>query len=178
MKKVNIRNLFKIFVITSLSLFTFTSCGYKPTSTYAKKQIDGKIFVNVLIDLEEPEITVLLKDSINETFLKKLDANFVYNQNEADIIFNLKVSSISIKEISYDEDGYNDLYRATVNLNLSFYDKKINKRKSFSLSGDNSFSINDGASITDVERFDAIENALDNALDELLSKLAVSFFKK
>lgn len=178
MKKVNIRNLFKIFLLLGISLFTLTSCGYKPSSYYAKKQMDGKVFVNLIIDLEEPKTAVLLKDTVNQLLLQKLDSKLVYDKKDADIIMDLKIASINMQELQYDEDGYNKLYRSIVNISIDYVKKATKEKNSINVTGEHNFSIDDGTTITDTKRFEAIENASEDALEDVLSKLAIISFKK
>ena len=80
--------------------------------------------------------------------------------------------------LQYDADGYNNLYRATVNINVK-YNKKIEKTsRNFTVSGENDFSLGSSTTITDTKRYEAIKSASDDALDEVLSKIAIQSFKK
>ncbi len=157
-------------------IFTITACGYKPSSHYAKEQLNGKIFVNLLIDLEDPRNAVLIKDAMNELIVHRLDSEIVYDRKLADTIMNVKLNSVRMVVLQDDEQGYNKLYKAVVNI-LVDYDNKSGKR-SFNVSGDYDFSIDNGTTITDTKRFEAIKNAASEALEEIISKLAVSSFKK
>jgi hypothetical protein len=80
--------------------------------------------------------------------------------------------------LQYDELGYNKLYRAVVNINFSYYTKGENKKKSFVVSGDHDFSVDNGVTINSTQRYQAISKASDKALEEVLSKIAVASFKK
>ncbi len=50
--------------------------------------------------------------------------------------------------------------------------------KSFNVTGDYDFSIDDGTTITDTKRFEAIRNAASEALEEVISKIAVNSLQK
>ena len=168
----------KQIVFSLCILFFITACGYKPSSTYAKTQLSGKIFVNLIIDLEDPRNAVLIKDAMNELIVHRLDSKIVDKRELADTIVDLKLNSVSMQELQYDELGYNKLYKAVVSISVNYMNKKTNKKEAFSLSGDYDFSIDNNTTITDTKRFEAIRNAASKALEELISKLAVVSFKK
>ena len=157
-------------------IITITACGYKPSSYYAKKQLHGKVFVNLIIDLKDPRNAVLIKDAMNEILVHRLDSEIVYDRALADTIMDLKLNSVSMTVLQDDEDGYNKLYQAVVNIYVK-YSNKI-ETKTFNVSGDYDFSIDDGSSITDTKRFEAIKSAASEALEEVISKIAVNSFKK
>jgi hypothetical protein len=168
--------LFVLFTFTIL--FSFFGCGYKPSSYYAKEEITGNVFVKVSIDLEDPQNSVIIKDSINKMLIQKLDVQLVDKESLADTVMYVKVNSVRMQALQYDKSGYNKLYRAVVTLNISYLKKSENKRESFSVGGDYDFSIDNGTSINDTQRYQAIVQAADKALEEVLSKIAVLSFKK
>lgn len=157
-------------------IFTITACGYKPSSTYSKEQLNGKIFVNLLIDLKDPRNAVLIKDAMNELIVHSLDSEIVYDRSLADTIINIKLNSVRMVVLQYDEDGYTKLYKAVVSIFVDYRNKT--GKKSFTVSGDYDFSIDTGTTITDTKRFEAIKSAASEALEEIISKLAVNSFKK
>jgi uncharacterized lipoprotein YehR (DUF1307 family) len=168
-----------LFVLFTFTIsFSFLGCGYKPATYYAKEEINGNVFVKVSIDLEDPQNSVIIKDSINKMLIQKLDVQLVDKESLADTVMYVKVNSVSLQALQYDASGYNKLYRAVVTLNISYLKKSENKRKSFSVSGEYDFSIDNGTSINDTQRYQAIVQAADKALEEVLSKIAVLSFKK
>ncbi|MBU3014201.1 hypothetical protein KO488_05480 [Poseidonibacter lekithochrous] len=174
----NIKKVLLVLFTLSFCFFTFSGCGYKPTTYYAKKELSGKVFVKLFIDLKDPQNSVLIKDAINQLLAHKLDSKLVYEEALADTIMNIKINSVSMTELQYDADGYNNLYRATVIINVK-YDKKAEKiSRNFTVSGENDFSLGSSTTITDTKRFEAIKSASDEALDEVLSRIAIQSFKK
>ena len=168
-----------LFVLLFSLVFLFVGCGYKPTSYYAKKELSGKIFVRLFVDLKDPSNAVLVKDAMNQLITLKLDSKLVHKESLADIIMSVKINSVSMNVIQYDEDGYNQVYKATVNILVSYYKKETKVKKTFTVSGEYNFSIDDDDdSITDTKRYEAIKEASDDALDEVISKIAISSFKK
>ena len=174
-------NIFKkvLFVLFLFILpFSFFGCSYKPSSQYAKEEIQGNVFVKVSIDLEDPQNSVLIKDSVYKMLIQKLDVNLVEKESLADTIMNVNVNSVGMSALQYDELGYNKLYRAVVSINFSYYTKGDNKKRSFVVSADHDFSVDNGVTINSTQRYQAISKASDKALEEVLSKIAVASFKK
>ena len=174
-------NIFKkvLFVLfTFIISFSFFGCSYKPSSQYAKEEIQGNVFVKVTIDLEDPQNSVLIKDSINKLLIQKLDVDIVSSESLADTIMYIDVNRVSMQELQYDDLGYNKLYRALVSINVSYFKKGEKKKKSFIVDGEHNFSVDNGTTINSNQRYDAIKKASDKALEEVLSKIAVGSFKK
>lgn len=178
MKSMNIfrKVLFVLFTFTTFSL-VFNGCGYKPSTTYAKQELSGKVFVKLFVDLKDPRNAVLVKDALTQVLLQKLDSKLVYDEAQADTVIKLKIGSVNMQELQYDREGYNKLYRALVSVDIQ-YKKADGKVKTVKLDGEHNFSIDDGTTISDTKRFEAIRNAADDALDEFLSKVAVQSFGK
>ncbi len=168
--------LFVLF--TFIISFSFFGCSYKPSSQYAKEEIQGNVFVKVTIDLEDPQNSVLIKDSINKLLIQKLDVDIVSSESLADTIMYIDVNRVSMQELQYDDLGYNKLYRALVSINVSYSKKGEKKKKSFIVDGEHNFSVDNGTTINSNQRYDAIKKASDKALEEVLSKIAVGSFKK
>lgn len=175
-------NIFKkvLFVLFSfnLSIFLFTGCGYKPTTYYAKQELSGKVFVDLYVDLEDPKNAVLIKDAMNQLLVQKIGSKLVYDRSLADSLMYVKINSVSFRTLQYDKDGYNKLYKATVSI-LVKYTNSAKKQKTFTVSGENNFSVDSAIKLTEINdtlRFDAIKKASDDALDEVLSKIAISSF--
>lgn len=179
MKSMNVfrRVLFVLFTF-AFAGFVLNGCGYKPSSYYAKKELAGKVFVKLFIDLKDPRNAVLVKDTVDKLLIQKLDSKLVYDESLADTIMNLKIDSVDMNVLQYDKDGYNKVYRAVVKIKVDYLKKLTNKRNSFTVDGEHNFSVDDGTTISDTKRFEAIRNASDDALDEILSKIAVQSFKK
>ena len=167
--------LFVLFIFTIS--FSFFGCNYKPSTQYAKEEISGNVFVRVSINLEDPKNSVLVKDAIIKLLIQKLDSKLVSEQSKADVIMNIAISSVSLQTLQYDSSGYNKLYKAVVVLGVNYTRKDNGVKKSFTVDGEYDFSVDNGATITETKRFDAISNASNKALDEVLSKIAVSSFR-
>ena len=174
-------NIFKkvLFVLFTFTVsFSILGCGYKPSSYYAKEELSGNVFVNVLVDLEDPKNSVLVKDSIHQILIQKLGSQLVATESIADVVMNLSVNSVKMEVLQYDTSGYNKLYKAVIHIKIAYFKKSENKRKSFDLEGEYDFSIDNGTTISDSQRFEAIKFASDKALEEFISNVAVLSYKK
>ncbi|MBD3830102.1 MAG: hypothetical protein IE890_06405, partial [Arcobacter sp.] len=72
------------FVFTISIAFFINACGYKPSTYYAKKEMEGNVFVKLDVSLEDPRNSVLVKDAVNKILLQKLDSKIVNDRNRAD----------------------------------------------------------------------------------------------
>jgi len=162
-------------VLLVLFIISFVSCGYKPTSYYAKKEVGKNVFVDLSVNVEDPKNSVLIKDAMNKLLITRLGSKLVKKRSLANTIMFVKLNSVSMNEIQYDEDGYTSLYRAVANINVKVYrDKKL---KNFNVSGNYEFSIDSDATISEAKRFEAIQAASNKALEQVLSKLAILSFE-
>ena len=56
-----------LFVVFTFAIsFSLVSCGYKPSSYYAKKEMEGNVFVRTMISLTDPKNSVIVKDEMNK----------------------------------------------------------------------------------------------------------------
>lgn len=168
---------FKHLLLSFFMILFFTSCGYKPSSYYVKKEIGEKVFVNLLIDLKDPRNAVLIKDAMNEILVHRLGSKLVYDRDLADTVMDIKLSSVKLQVLQNDESGYNKLYKAVVTIAVDYKNKFKNNKESFKVQGDYDFSIDSGTTITDTRRFEAIKNAASEALEDVISTIAVKSFK-
>ena len=170
----SLHSFLKIFFFAFILLFT--ACGYKPSINYAKNEIQGNVFVDFSIDLQDPRNSVLIKDAMNEILIHNFGTKLVFDKKEAQTILNIRMKSISMEELQYDEYGFNKLYKAKVVISVMYKNQK--KIRSFDVRGDYDFAIDTNSTITDTKRFEAIKNASSKALLEMISKIAVESFKK
>lgn len=170
----SIINLKKVLLI--LFVLALSSCSYKPSSHYAKKQIKERVYVDLYVNIEDPKNSVLIKDAMNKLLITRLGSSLVKRKINAQTIMYVKLNSVSMTELQYDKEGFTKLYRAVANINVKVIN--LNNVKSFNVSGNYDFSIDDASSINETKRFDAIKNAANKALEQVLSKLAILSFGK
>lgn len=154
-----------------------TACGYRPSAYYAKKEMDGNVFVKLNVRLEDPKNSVLVKDAMNKILIQRLESRIVSDEKLADVKMDLSISSISFSVLQYDNAGYNKLYKAVVVVKVDYTRVDNEVKKSFTVEGEHDFSVDDGTTITESKRYDAIINASNKAVDEILSRIAVASFR-
>lgn len=167
-----------LLTIFSVSLaFLFVACGYKPSTYYAKKEMEGNVYVKLDVSLVDPRNSVLVKDAVTKILIQKLDSNLVDKEKDADVVMNLGISSVNLSALQYDAKGYNKLYKAEVFIKVDYYRKENGIKKSFTVDGEYDFAVDIGGTITDANRYDAITKASDQAVSEIVSRIAVASFK-
>ncbi|MCG3715670.1 LPS assembly lipoprotein LptE [Aliarcobacter butzleri] len=167
-----------LLTIFSVSLaFLFVACGYKPSTYYAKKEMEGNVYVKLDVSLVDPRNSVLVKDAVTKILIQKLDSNLVDKEKDADVVMNLGISSVNLSALQYDAKGYNKLYKAQVFIRVDYYRKENGIKKSFTVDGEYDFAVDIGGTITDANRYDAITKASDQAVSEIVSRIAVQSFK-
>ncbi|ABV66678.1 LPS assembly lipoprotein LptE [Aliarcobacter butzleri] len=167
-----------LLTIFSVSLaFLFVACGYKPSTYYAKKEMEGNVYVKLDVSLVDPRNSVLVKDAVTKILIQKLDSNLVDKEKDADVVMNLGISSVNLSALQYDAKGYNKLYKAQVFIRVDYYRKENGIKKSFTVDGEYDFAVDIGGTITDANRYDAITKASDQAVSEVVSRIAVQSFK-
>ena len=167
-----------LLTIFSVSLaFLFVACGYKPSTYYAKKEMEGNVYVKLDVSLVDPRNSVLVKDAVTKILIQKLDSNLVDKEKDADVVMNFGISSVNLSALQYDAKGYNKLYKAEVFIKVDYYRKENGIKKSFTVDGEYDFAVDIGGTITDANRYDAITKASDQAVSEVVSRIAVQSFK-
>ena len=74
-----------LFVIFTFAIcFSLVSCGYKPSSYYAKKEMEGNVFVRTLVSLSDPKNSVIVKDEMNKLLIQKLAPQLAPDLNDSD----------------------------------------------------------------------------------------------
>ena len=165
------------FVFTISLAFFINACGYKPSTYYAKKEMEGNVYVKLDVSLVDPRNSVLVKDAVTKILIQKLDSNLVDKEKDADVVMNLGISSVNLSALQYDAKGYNKLYKAEVFIKVDYYRKENGIKKSFTVDGEYDFAVDIGGTITDANRYDAITKASDQAVSEVVSRIAVQSFK-
>lgn len=165
--------------LSAILIFLFLGCGYRPVSTMTQNLIGDSVFVEVIISRVDPQNTVIMKDSIREAAIKRLNKDLSDKQN-ADTIITANIGSLSFTGLSSDIYGYTTAYKVNlvVDYKVIFKDKSV---RNISTVGDYDFSVSNliqgtkytDSVISDTDRYNAIKNAAEQSFDEFISKLAV-----
>jgi len=157
----------KVFAAFLLLLFT-AGCGYLPASKQARKVVGDKIFVEVIVSLQDPENAVLIKDAARKAVVTRFHSSLV-PQAQAKTTLWIELTGISFTPLQYDTNGYVIVYRANINTNVTR--RKNAEKKSYNTRGSYDFAIEPNAVITDNQRFEAIRRASLKAIDAFIAQV-------
>ena len=144
----------KTLLSLSFALVILGGCGYKPSAKFARDIVGEKVSTNVIISLEDPQNTVLIKDAVDKAVIEVFQASLV-DRTVSDSHLVIKLISPAYSPIVYDENGFVTGYRMSVTLNIIRHAK--DESKSYNTKGYYDFSVAPNAIVTDQERFEAIE---------------------
>ena len=160
------KNLLLLFLI-----FFMLGCGYKPASKITKEVLGEDIFLRVIVSVEDPQNSVLIKDALTDALITRLGKRIV-PEPFAQTKLIVSIGSVSFLPITFNRDGDVASYKATVILNIRTIFKD-GKSTSTNTSGTYDFPIGNDSVISDSQRFDAIRSASYEALDEYIAVISV-----
>ena len=167
---MKLKNLFISLFIIYYSLFILSGCGYKPSTVFSKKVLGDRIYVDLDINVEEPENSVFIKDAINEAIYDRFRSK-LSSKKDANTIILVKLENVELTPLSYDKNGYATLYKNSVELKFKVIDKFKKSYKITSI-GTFSFGVVGQSVISDKKKFDAIKVASAKAIDKFISKIS------
>jgi len=162
----------KSFLYLFLALSLFVGCGYKPSSSYAKTAIEGNVYVELKIDIDNSQNSVYVKDAMNEMVLNQFNASLANNKENADTFVLVELSGVSHTSISTDDNGYTKSYRTTVSIKMS-YNKLNEDINTLSVSDYYDYTVDSDSVITDQKKKVAVKIASTKALSNIFSKIAI-----
>lgn len=150
-------------------ILAITGCGYAPASYYAKSVVGESVSTDVVISMEDPQNTVLIKDAVDRAVITKF-RTALRSKNEALTHLNIAVSSVAFTPLRYDTNGYVVTYRTTVSMSI---DKTCNGEKSsYATRGIYDFDIEPNSIISDQSRFEAISQGAQKAIDTFVAQVS------
>ena len=156
-------------LILSIMVINLSSCGYKPSSKYAREVLGNKLSTSIVISATDPENSVLIKDSVDAAIISIFHASLV-DKRYADTHLSLNVSEPTYTALQYDTNGYIVTYRATITLSILRESKNLKKR--YTTKGTYDFSVTPNAVLTDQERFDAIKFSALKAIAAFVARVS------
>jgi len=166
--------IYHLLITVTLSLL-LTGCGYNPSSKEARKVLGETVSTEIIISMEDPENTVVLKDSLDKAVIRRFQTNLRSRKNAATHL-QIRLNSVSFNALQYDSNGYVISYRTKINLAVTRITKNFTKR--YSAIGNYDFAISPNAIITDQQRFEAIGNSATKALDSFVAQVAAEGSRK
>ena len=159
-----LRSLFVFAILVGLS-----ACGYKPSAKYARNVVGEKISTTVYISKEDPENSVLVKDSVDKAVIEIFHSSLV-DKRYADTHLSFRITNPTYSPVEYDENGFVISYRATIHLLIIRETDTV--KKSYSTSGTYDFSVVPNSVLSDQERFNAIKFSAIKAISAFVAKVS------
>ncbi|DAB39386.1 MAG: hypothetical protein A2552_01485 [Sulfuricurvum sp. RIFOXYD2_FULL_44_160] len=157
----------KFWILSALILLS--GCGYQPSSYYAKRVVGESVSTEVVVRMEDPQNTVIIKDAVDTAVITKFRTSLV-PKNSAQTHLKISIGGVSFRPLRYDTNGYVITYRAAVSMRISrTTDGKIS---SYSTRGMYDFEIEPNAIISDQARFEAIRQGAQKAIDAFVAQVA------
>lgn len=154
-------------------ILLFVGCGYYPVSYYSKQSLGENIYVESIVNLSDPENSILAKDALNQAIITRFHSNLVSKEN-AESIISVSITNIDLYSIADSNNGFANFYRTSVTLVFNYTDKNGNK-KTFRNSGNYDFSVDTLSTVTDERRFSAITQASMQAIDKFVAQVAYNW---
>ncbi|MCK5293610.1 MAG: hypothetical protein KAJ49_03080 [Arcobacteraceae bacterium] len=144
-------------------------------SHYAGKIVNGKVYVDMKINLEYSSHSMFAKETLIKELYKGLDVVIVSKPKLANVIFH---TSLKVKEksISKDTQGYVSVYKEEVSILITYLDLR-KKNHNVTVSSYAFFTVDSDSSVTKENKDKAINIAISKALTDIFSKMAINSFK-
>jgi len=157
-------------VLTAWAVLILTAgCGYRPTSHVVKPVLEESVSTKVIISMEDPDNTVLLKDALDSAVVNRFRSALT-DEEHASTHLIISLRSTSFVPVFYDSNGYITAYRAFVTLDITR--TTGGKTKHYITKGTHLFTIAPNAIISDLVRYEAIQFGAEKALDSFVAQVA------
>ncbi|MEA2074028.1 MAG: hypothetical protein U9O86_10655 [Campylobacterota bacterium] len=150
-------------------MLQITGCGYKPSAKYAREVLGKKISTTVVISMEDPENSVIIKDAVDKAIVDVFHAS-LSDKDYSETHLSISTSEPSYVPLQYNDNGFVISYRATINLTIIRESKTI--KKTYNSLGNYDFSVVPNAVLTDQERFDAIKFSSIKAISSFVAQVS------
>jgi len=157
----------KYWILSTLILLG--GCGYQPASHYAKNIVGESVSTEVVISMEDPQNTVIIKDAVDMAVITKFRTALV-SKNVSHTHLKISIGSVSFTPLRYDTNGYVVTYRTTVRMEINRTAE--GKSSSYSTNGMYDFDIEPNAIISDQARFEAIRQGAQKGIDAFVAQIA------
>lgn len=150
-------------------LILLGGCGYQSANHYAKKVVGESVSTEVVVLMEDPQNTVIIKDAVDTAVITKFRSSLV-SKNASKTHLKIAVESVSFTPLRYDTNGYIITYRTTVVMKT---DRKTGEKSTvYRTQGLYDFAIEPNAIITDQARFEAIRQGAQKGIDSFIAQVA------
>ena len=163
------RLFLRALAVHLLLFIVLAGCGYQPTSKYSREVTGETVSTKVIISMEDPENTVIIKDAVDAAVIMRFKSS-LRDYGHAHTHLDIFLKSVTFAPLQYDQNGYIITYRTTIVLRFIRHTGKINK--AYLAKGTHDFAIEPNAIISDQARFTAIEFGSAKAIDSFIAQIA------
>ncbi len=156
-------------LLLSFILLSTVSCGYKPSSKYAREILGNKISTSVVVSQTDPENSVIVKDAVDKSIIEIFHASLV-DKRYASTHLEITMSTPVYAPLQYDNNGFIISYRATITLDITRKSKDI--IKNYKSVGNYDFSVIPNSVLTEQERFNAIKFSSLKAISAFIAQVS------
>lgn len=144
-------------------------CGYQPASHFAKNVLGNSVSTEVVIRMEDPQNTVIIKDAVDTAVITKFRTALV-SKNVSQTHLKISIGGVSFSPLRYDTNGYVITYRTTVVMQITRTTE--GRIANYSTQGTYDFEIEPNAIISDQARFEAIRQGAQKGIDAFVAQVA------
>lgn len=144
-------------------------CGYTSAAHYAKNVIGERVSTEVVISMEDPQNTVLIKDAVNRALITRFHSALV-SKDESQTHLKIAIESVIFTPLRYDVNGYIITFRTAVALKID--GSRGGSTATYRTHGYYDFIIEPNAIITDQARFEAIRQGAEKGIDAFIAQVA------
>jgi len=160
--------------LISLIVLMMAGCGYSPASHYAQKVVGESVSTEVVISMEDPQNTVIIKDAVDTAVITKFRTSLV-SRELSKTHLKFAITSVGMTPLRYDINGYVITYRTTVAMGIERI--SIEDRARYNVSGVYDFDIEPNAIVSDQARFEAIRQGAQKGIDIFVAQVAAQGVK-
>ncbi|MDD5051720.1 MAG: LPS assembly lipoprotein LptE [Sulfuricurvum sp.] len=159
----------KHWTFALILVFALVGCGYQPASHYAQSVVGESVSTEVIVSMEDPQNTVLIKDAVDMAVITKFRTSLV-SKNASQTHLKISISSVSFIPLQYNINGYVTTYRTTVFMNIERI--KGDQHQMYTTTGMYDFAIEPNSIISEQARFEAISQGSQKAIDAFIAQIS------
>lgn len=152
-----------------MAAIVYTGCGYVSAAHYAQAVVGESVSTEVLISMEDPQNTVIIKDAVDMAVITKFRSSLT-SKNASITHLKIQIASVGFSPLRYDTNGYVITYRTTVSMQVNR--TTLGKTHGYSTTGMYDFDIEPNAIISDQARFNAISQSAQKGIDGFIAQIA------
>lgn len=157
------------FLAPLMVLLIMAGCGYSPASHYAQNIVGESVSTEVVISMEDPQNTVIIKDAVDTAVITKFRTSLVA-RGLSKTHLKFVITSVTLSPLRYDTNGYVITYRTTVAMGIERIAGDV--RAHYNVSGMYDFDIEPNAIVSDQARFEAIRQGAQKGIDNFVAQVA------